>query len=171
MSHARVTIQGRTIGEGEPVYIIGEIGINHNGSVEIAKQLITGAKEAGADMVKFQKRTPELCVPKDQWYIERDTPWGRMTYIDYRHKIEFGKEEYAAIDRYCKELGIDWTASCWDEAAIDFMEPFDPPFYKMASASRSPISRCYARRGPQAGRSCSPPGCRPWRRSSRRWRP
>jgi N-acetylneuraminate synthase len=135
MSHARVTIQGRTIGEGEPVYIIGEIGINHNGSVEIAKQLIRGAKEAGADMVKFQKRTPELCVPKDQWYIERDTPWGRMTYIDYRHKIEFGKEEYAAIDRYCKELGIDWTASCWDEAAIDFMEPFDPPFYKMASAS------------------------------------
>ena len=135
MSHARVTIQGRTIGEGEPVYIIGEIGINHNGSVEIARQLIRGAKEAGADMVKFQKRTPELCVPKDQWYIERDTPWGRMTYIDYRHKIEFGQEGYAAIDRYCKELGIDWTASCWDEAAIDFMEPFNPPFYKMASAS------------------------------------
>lgn len=139
MSQASVAISGRLIGDGQSVYVIGEIGINHNGSVEIAKQLIEGAKQAGADMVKFQKRTPELCVPKDQWYIERDTPWGRMSYIDYRHKVEFGKREYTEIDRYCKELGIDWTASCWDEEAIEFMEQFDPTFYKLASASLTDI--------------------------------
>src|ERR1051326_8210412 len=80
-------------GEGRPVYVIAEIGINHNGSVDIAKRMIDGAVLAGCDAVKFQKRTPELCVPRDQWHIERDTPWGRMTYIDYRHKIEFGAAE------------------------------------------------------------------------------
>ncbi|MGH8509210.1 MAG: N-acetylneuraminate synthase family protein [Gammaproteobacteria bacterium] len=135
MSPPKVNIRGRTIGEGDPVYVIAEIGINHNGSVEIAKRLIEGAKHAGADAVKFQKRTPELCVPQDQWRIERDTPWGRMSYIDYRRKIEFGQPEYADIDRYCRTLRIDWTASCWDEASVEFMEQFDPPFYKMASAS------------------------------------
>ncbi len=135
MTERGVRIGDRLIGEGWPVYIIAEIGINHNGSVEIAKQLIEGAKQAGADAVKFQKRTPELCVPKDQWAIERDTPWGPMTYIEYRRRIEFGVGEYAEIDRYCQSLAIHWTASCWDEPSIDFMEQFDPPFYKMASAS------------------------------------
>lgn len=125
----------RSIGYGEPVYVIAEVGINHNGSVEIAKKLISEAAAAGCDAVKFQKRTPELCVPKDQWYLERDTPWGRMTYIDYRHKIEFGKAEYEEIDFHCKLRGIDWFASCWDEEAVDFMEKFDTPVYKMASAS------------------------------------
>lgn len=125
----------RSIGYGEPVYIIAEVGINHNGSVEIAKKLISEAAAAGCDAVKFQKRTPELCVPKDQWYLERDTPWGRMTYIDYRHKIEFGKAEYEEIDFHCKLRGIDWFVSCWDEEAVDFMEMFDTPVYKMASAS------------------------------------
>lgn len=134
--HNREVVVGhRKIGAGHPVYVIAEIGINHNGSLELAKQLIAGAKEAGADAVKFQKRTPELCVPQDQWHIERDTPWGRMTYIDYRHKVEFTSTDYAEIDRYCKLIGIDWTASCWDEPSIDFMEQFRPPFYKMASAS------------------------------------
>lgn len=132
---AAVDIGGRKIGQGEPVYIIAEIGINHNGSLESAKKLITGAKKAGADAVKFQKRTPEICVPKDQWYIERDTPWGRLTYIDYRRKVELGQKEYEAIDSYCRHLKIDWTASCWDEASIDFIEQFEPPFYKLASAS------------------------------------
>ena len=84
------------IGDGHPVFIIAEIGINHNGSLEIAKKLIEGAKAAGCDAVKFQKRTPEICVPKDQWNVERDTPWGRMTYIDYRHEVEFTKDDYAA---------------------------------------------------------------------------
>lgn len=125
----------RSIGYGEPVYIIAEVGINHNGSVEIAKKLISEAAAAGCDAVKFQKRTPELCVPKDQWYLERDTPWGRMTYIDYRHKIEFGKAEYEEIDFHCKLRGIDWFASCWDEEAVEFMEKFNTPVYKMASAS------------------------------------
>jgi N-acetylneuraminate synthase len=125
----------RSIGYGEPVYIIAEVGINHNGSVEIAKKLISEAAAAGCDAVKFQKRTPELCVPKDQWYLERDTPWGRMTYIDYRHKIEFDKAEYEEIDFHCKLRGIDWFVSCWDEEAVDFIEKFDTPVYKMASAS------------------------------------
>lgn len=123
------------IGDGYPVFIVAEIGINHNGSLDIAKKLIEGAKAAGCDAVKFQKRTPEICVPKDQWNIERDTPWGRMTYIAYRYKVEFGKDEYAEIDRYCKEKGIFWFASCWDVEAVDFVEQFGVPIYKTASAS------------------------------------
>jgi len=135
MSKREVNIGDRFIGDGHPVYVIAEIGINHNGSLDLAKELIFGAMGAGADCVKFQKRTPELCVPRDQWQLERDTPWGRMTYIDYRRKVEFGVDEYAEIDRYCRGLGIAWTASCWDEPSVDFMEQFEPPFYKMASAS------------------------------------
>ncbi|NLT51282.1 MAG: N-acetylneuraminate synthase [Ignavibacteria bacterium] len=131
----KIEIGKKYIGSGEPVYIIAEIGINHNGSLEIAKKMIDGAVFAGCNAVKFQKRTPELCVPKDQWYIERDTPWGRMTYIDYRYKVEFGLEEYAEIDKHCRDKKIDWFASCWDEEAVDFIEQFDPPVYKMASAS------------------------------------
>lgn len=125
----------RKIGAGQPVYIIAEIGINHNGSLDIAKKLIDEAVTAGCDAVKFQKRTPELCTPKDQWHLERDTPWGRMTYINYRKIIELGYEEYAAIDAYCKEKGIDWFVSCWDEESVDFMEQFNPGVYKFASAS------------------------------------
>ena len=135
MSRAVVRIGGRAVGDGEPVFVIAEIGINHNGSLEVAKKLVDGAVLSGADAVKFQKRTPELCVPKEQWLLERDTPWGRMTYIDYRRKVEFGEREYAAIDRHCRERGILWFASCWDEEAVDFMERFDPPCYKAASAS------------------------------------
>ena len=124
-----VTMGEQLVGDGRPVYVIAEIGINHNGSLDIAKRMIDGAVLAGCDAVKFQKRTPELCVPKDQWSIERDTPWGRMTYIDYRHKIEFGVVDYAAIDSYCRDRGIQWFASAWDEAAVEFMEQFDPPCY------------------------------------------
>lgn len=136
---AVVQIGKKRVGDGEPVFVIAEIGINHNGSLELAKRMIDGAVLAGADAVKFQKRTPELCVPKDQWLIERDTPWGRMTYIDYRHKVEFDREGYEAIDKHCRERGILWFASCWDEAAVDFMEMFDPPCYKSASASLTDI--------------------------------
>ena len=132
---AIVDIGARRIGDGEPVYIVAEIGINHNGSLAHAKALIAGAKRAGADMAKFQKRNPEACVPKDQWGVERDTPWGRMSYIDYRFRVELGLEDYLEIDRYCRDLGIDWTASCWDEDSIELMERFEPPFYKLASAS------------------------------------
>lgn len=130
-----VRVGDRYIGDDHPIYVIAEIGINHNGSVDTAKELIFGAVAAGADCAKFQKRTPELCVPRDQWEIERDTPWGRMTYIDYRRRMEFGIPEYDELDRYCRELGIHWTASCWDEPSVDFMERYNPPFYKMASAS------------------------------------
>ena len=135
MTSANVRIGNRNVGDGEPVFVIAEIGINHNGSPAIARKLIDGAVLAGCDAVKFQKRTPELCVPRDQWDVERDTPWGRMKYIDYRHRVEFGEKEYAEIDRYCRERRILWFASCWDEEAVEFMEKFDPPCYKAASAS------------------------------------
>lgn len=130
-----IAIGNRAVGDGEPVYVIAEIGINHNGSIELAKKLIDGAAVAGCDAVKFQKRTPELCVPKDQWHSERDTPWGRMTYIDYRHRMEFSAEQYADIDRYCNSRNMAWFASCWDEEAVDFIDRFNPPAYKVASAS------------------------------------
>ncbi len=130
---------GRMIGEGSPCYIIAEIGINHNGSMETAKKLIDEAVTAKADAVKFQKRTPEICVPKDQWNIMRDTPWGRITYIDYKRKTEFSKEEYTEIDEYCKKAGIDWFVSVWDTEAVEFMEQFDTPVYKLASASLTDV--------------------------------
>lgn len=130
-----VISSNRSIGLGNPAYIIAEIGINHNGSIELAKKMIDEAASAGCDAVKFQKRTPELCTPADQWHIERDTPWGRMTYINYRKLIEFGYDEYAAIDKHCKEKGIDWFVSCWDEESVDFIEQFNPKLHKLASAS------------------------------------
>ncbi|HSZ24651.1 MAG TPA: N-acetylneuraminate synthase family protein, partial [Cytophagaceae bacterium] len=125
----------KKIGTGEPVYIIAEIGINHNGSMDITKKLIDWASIAGCDAVKFQKRTPELCVPKDQWEKERNTPWGKMSYIDYKRKTEFGINEFEQIDAYCKQKGIDWFASAWDEPSVDFLEQFNPVMYKLASAS------------------------------------
>jgi YrbI family 3-deoxy-D-manno-octulosonate 8-phosphate phosphatase len=125
----------RAIGDAEPVYVIGEIGINHNGSLDIAKKLIDGAVTAGCDCVKFQKRTPELCVPPEQQQVERDTPWGRLTYLEYRHRLELNFAQFAEIDRYCRERGIAWTASCWDGPSADCIASFDVPFIKVASAS------------------------------------
>lgn len=130
-----IRIGNKFIGDKQPVYIIAEIGINHNGSLEDAKKLIDGAVFAGCDAVKFQKRTPELCVPEDQWGIERETPWGRITYIDYRHKVEFGFSEYEIIDQYCKDKGIHWFASAWDINSVKFLEEFNPIMYKISSAS------------------------------------
>jgi N-acetylneuraminate synthase len=131
---AQVNIGGVNVGDGAPCYVIGEIGINHNGDLEIAKRLVDTVKLAGASAVKFQKRTPELCVPKDQWNKERETPWGTLRYIDYKRRIEFGTREYAALDRYCRGAGVQWFASCWDEKSVDFIERFEPPCYKIASA-------------------------------------
>ncbi|MFJ9342874.1 N-acetylneuraminate synthase family protein [Streptomyces sp. NPDC101733] len=128
-------IGNREVGKGRPVYVIGEIGINHNGELANALALVDAAADAGCDAVKFQKRTPEICTPRDQWDIERDTPWGRMTYIDYRHRVEFGEEEYRAIDEHCAKRGIDWFASPWDTEAVAFLEKFDVPVHKVASAS------------------------------------
>lgn len=128
-------IGNRMVGDGHPTYVVGEIGINHNGDLDAAKQLIDLAKWAGADAVKFQKRTPELAVPPDQRDKMRETPWGYISYMDYRYKVEFGKEDYAEIDAYCKQKGMDWFTSVWDTEAVDFMEQFDPICYKVASAS------------------------------------
>ncbi len=123
------------VGPGQPVFIIAEIGINHNGDIELAKKLIDAAALAGCDAVKFQKRTPELCVPPEQRNILRETPWGLITYLDYRYRVEFSEQEYREIDSYCRQKGIIWFASCWDEPSVDFIEQFDPPCYKIASAS------------------------------------
>jgi N-acetylneuraminate synthase len=130
-----VKIGNRMVGDGHPAYIIAEAGINHNGDIEIAKQLIHAAKHAGVDAVKFQKRTPELCVPPEQRNQMRETPWGYITYMAYREKTEFGKKEYDEIALFCKQVGIDWFVSVWDEEAVNFMEQYDPICYKIPSAS------------------------------------
>jgi N-acetylneuraminate synthase len=129
-----VSIGNRKIGDGHPAYIIGEIGINHNGDIDVAKKLMEVAKRSGADAVKFQKRTPELCVPDHQRSQMRDTPWGYITYLDYRYKVEFDEEAYTEIDRFAKELGIDWFASSWDIPSLEFIERFNPPAHKLPSA-------------------------------------
>ena len=125
----------RLVGDGHPTYIVAEIGINHNGNLEDAKRLIDASMLAGVDAVKFQKRTPELCVPPEQRDKMRETPWGYISYLDYRYKVEFGEQEYAAIDAYCAERNLQWFVSVWDEPSVDFMEPFDPVCYKIPSAS------------------------------------
>ena len=104
--------------------IVAEIGINHNGDVNIAKKLIVASSAAGCDYVKFQKRTPDMCVPENQKLKIRSTPWGEMTYIDYKKKIEFEKDEYQEIDTFCKTIGINWFASAWDINSLDFLRQF-----------------------------------------------
>ena len=104
--------------------IIGEIGINHNGDVEIAKQLIDVACVSGCDYVKFQKRNPDVCVPEDQKNKPKSTPWGEMTYLEYKYKTEFGEDEYKEIDSYCRQKGIKWFASVWDKDSVNFMSKF-----------------------------------------------
>ena len=130
-----IKIGNKLIGDGHPAYVIAEIGINHNGDLGIAKQMIDAAVHAGADAVKFQKRTPEVCTPPEQQKQMRETPWGYITYLDYRYKVEFNEEQYREIDHYCKEKKIDWMVSVWDEPSVDFMEKFDTPAYKVPSAS------------------------------------
>ncbi len=129
-----VKIADRWVGEGYPTYVVAEIGINHNGDLELAKRMIQAAKDSGVDAVKFQKRTPELCVPEEQKGQMRETPWGYITYLDYRYKVEFGEAEYREIERFCKEIGITWFTSVWDERSVDFMEAFEPVCYKIPSA-------------------------------------
>lgn len=116
------------------VYVIAEIGINHNGDLDLALELISQAAQAGCDAVKFQKRVPELCVPESQKHQMRDTPWGRMSYLEYKERIEFGKREYDAIARRCQELNIDWSASAWDLPSQEFLRNYERPFNKIASA-------------------------------------
>ncbi len=130
-----IKIGDREVGEGFPIYFVAEIGINHNGDIETAKQMIDVAVRNGVDAVKFQKRTPELCVPPEQRGQMRDTPWGYISYLDYRLKTEFGQEEYQEIDRYCKEKGIVWFSSVWDIPSVEFLQQFNPVCYKIPSAS------------------------------------
>jgi N-acetylneuraminate synthase len=130
-----VRIGSKLVGEGQPCYVIAEIGINHNGDMEIAKRLITIAAAAGCNAVKFQKRTPIRCVPPHQRDIPRETPWGILTYLQYREKVEVGAEQYKRIDELCKHQNLDWFTSCWDEESIEFMDAFDTPCFKIASAT------------------------------------
>ncbi len=120
----------------ENVYFIAEIGINHNGDINIAKKLIDAAFAIGWDCVKFQKRNPEKAVPENQKKIIRDTPWGSMTYLDYKKKIEFNLSEYKEIEKYCNEKKpkIDWTLSVWDIDSVKFTNNFELPFIKIPSA-------------------------------------
>ncbi len=130
-----ISLGNRKVGDGYPTFIVAELGINHNGSLEIAKNLIDMAVKSGVDAVKLQKRTPELCVPPDQQKHMRETPWGYITYLEYRYKVEFGLNEYREIDRYCKQKNISWFASVWDESSVDFLQQFNPICYKIPSAS------------------------------------
>ena len=115
-------------------FLIGEIGINHNGSLKLAKKLINQAKETGFDAVKFQKRNPEIAIPEKQKYVIRNTPWGNMTYVDYKKKIEFGLKEFKEINRYCRKKKISWFASAWDIDSQKFLRKFKLKFNKVASA-------------------------------------
>lgn len=117
------------------VYTIAEIGINHNGDIGICEKLINLSAACGFDAVKFQKRNPDVCVPEEQKSKIRDTPWGKITYLDYKKKVEFEKEEYDRIDALCKNIGIDWSASPWDNDSVDFLTQYDIPWVKIPSAS------------------------------------
>jgi N-acetylneuraminate synthase len=130
-----VELGGRTVGDGQPIYVIAEIGINHNGSLEIAQRLIDVAKASGCDAVKFQKRTPEKCVPADMRDKMRETPWGYISYMEYRYKIEFGREEFQQIDNYCRAQKIRWFVSCWDTDSVEFIKAFNTPCIKIPSAA------------------------------------
>jgi N-acetylneuraminate synthase len=112
---------------------IAEIGINHDGDIYKALEFIRIAKEAGADVVKFQKRSVEKCVPKEKWNERKITKWGEMSYIDYKYMMEFGKAEYDMVDKFCKELNIPWTASVWDIDSYEFISRYEVPFIKVAS--------------------------------------
>ncbi len=129
-----VKIGDKIVGADRPIYIIGEIGINHNGDLKVAKQLIDVAVLAKCDAVKFQKRTPEICVPVEQRDKERDTPWGTMSYMSYRERVEFDEAAYSEIDIYCKERGIHWFVSPWDIPSVEFIESFNPVCHKIPSA-------------------------------------
>jgi N-acetylneuraminate synthase len=127
-------IGDKEITRNGPIFKIAEIGINHNGSLEIAKQMIDLAKICGFDAVKFQKKVPELCVPESEKDRIKETPWGEMTYLEYKKKIEFNEKEFTEIERYCNEKDIVWFASVWDLPSIEFIEKFDVPCYKIPSA-------------------------------------
>jgi len=115
------------------IYLISEIGINHNADMQVVKKLIDATFACGWDCVKFQKRNPEKCVPESQRGVLKDTPWGRMTYLEYKKRMEFSESQYDYIDAYCKEKPLSWTASVWDRDSLDFILKYDVPFIKIPS--------------------------------------
>ena len=131
---AKVAIGSSPVGKGSPCFVVAEIGINHNGDVDIAKQLINVAVSAGCDAVKFQKRTVDVVYTPEELARARESPFGN-TNGELKRGLEFNEAAYREIDRHCKDLDLPWFASCWDEASVDFLETFDPPCYKIASAS------------------------------------
>lgn len=133
MNRRPVRLGSRLVGEGYAPFIVAEVGINHNGDLELAKQLIDASVQAGCDAVKFQKRTIELVYAPEELARPRESPFGQSN-GDLKRGLEFGVEAYQVIDRYCRERGIVWFASCWDAQSVEFMEPFNPPCYKIASA-------------------------------------
>ncbi len=135
MANKKINIGGYEITESSRPYMIAEIGINHNGDINIAKKLMDAANATGWHSVKFQKRTPELAVPEAQKNQPKSTPWGDMTYLEYKYKVEFEKPEYDIIDAYCKDKGMGWSASPWDLPSLEFLLKYDIPYIKIASAS------------------------------------
>ncbi|MBP7055354.1 MAG: N-acetylneuraminate synthase family protein [Candidatus Omnitrophica bacterium] len=121
----------------EGIYLIAEIGINHNGDLDIAKRLIDAVFACSWNCAKFQKRDPDLCVPERQKHVAKDTPWGKMSYLAYKKRIEFGKKEYDYIDEYSKSKPLDWTSSVWDMNSLKFMLQYKVPFLKIPSAKIS----------------------------------
>ncbi|MET4781769.1 N-acetylneuraminate synthase family protein [Glaciihabitans sp. UYNi722] len=134
-----VSIGHNEISDGDPVYVIAEIGLNHNGDVDLAMQLIDVAADAGAQAVKFQKRTPAISTPEHMKNTPRDTPWGQMTYLEYRYRVEFNREQYVEIGDYATLRGLDWFASPWDVPSVDFLEDLNVSAHKVASASVTDI--------------------------------
>lgn len=135
-----IRIGAHEVGAFEPVYVIAEIGLNHNGDVELAKQLIDVAAESGAQAVKFQKRTPEISTPAHMKDQPRETPWGTMTYLEYRRRVEFGDAEYREIAAHAAERGLAWFASPWDVPSVEFLERHDVVAHKIASASLTDLA-------------------------------
>jgi len=130
----KIKIGNKYVGNNESIFITAEAGINHNGDIDIARGLIDIASSSGCDAIKFQKRTVDIVYTKEELNKPRDSPWG-TTQREQKEGIEFGKKEYDEINRYCKEKQIMWYASCWDEKSVDFIDKYNPPCYKIASAS------------------------------------
>jgi N-acetylneuraminate synthase len=131
---SKIIIENRLVGDGEPCFIVAEIGINHNGDLDIARKLISAAHLAGCDAVKFQKRTIDVVYTPEELAKPRESPFG-ATNGDLKRGLEFGLKQYTAIDEFCRTLKILWLASCWDEASVDLIAQFHPPCFKIASAS------------------------------------
>lgn len=139
-----VRIGGTALGDGQPAYVIAEIGLNHNGDLEIAKKLIDVAADAGVQAVKFQKRTPEISTPAHMRDVLRETPWGEMTYLEYRYRVEFDREQYIEVGDHATLRGLDWFASPWDVPSVEFLEDLHVVAHKVASASVTDLDLLHA---------------------------